>query len=94
LNDPEIRENMPIMKEINREAGIWQRRYWEHTVRDEQDLNRHLDYIHYNPVKHGLVETVAAWPWSSFHRYMRDGYYPEDWGGGNVFGMDDLVVRE
>jgi putative transposase len=62
------------------EAAIWQRRFWEHTLRDEADLNRHLDYIHYNPVKHRLVKRVTDWPWSSFHRYVRMGYYASDWG--------------
>jgi len=63
------------------EAAIWQRRFWEHTVRDQEDLNRHMDYVHYNPVKHGLVERVVDWPWSSFHRYVTEGYYGDDWGG-------------
>ena len=62
------------------EAAIWQRRFWEHTIRDEADLNRHIDYIHYNPVKHGLVRSVSDWPWSSFHRYVRMGVYDRDWG--------------
>lgn len=62
------------------EAGIWQRRYWEHTIRDEGDLHRHLDYIHYNPVKHGWVKNVRDWEWSSFHRYVRMGWYDADWG--------------
>jgi putative transposase len=63
------------------EAAIWQRRFWEHLIRDEQDLHRHMDYIHYNPLKHGLVQRVVDWPWSSFHRYVRMGYYERDWGG-------------
>jgi putative transposase len=58
------------------------RRFWEHTLRDEADLNRHLDTIHYNPVKHGLVERAADWPWSSFHRLVKMGYYEADWGAG------------
>ena len=62
------------------EAAIWQRRFWEHTIRDEADLNRHRDYIHYNPVKHGLVRRVVEWPWSSFHRYVKMGYYERGWG--------------
>jgi putative transposase len=62
------------------EAAVWQRRFWEHTLRDEEDFNRHVDYIHYNPVKHGLVNRVADWPWSSFHRYVEMGYYERDWG--------------
>jgi putative transposase len=52
-----------------RERGIWQRRFWEHQIRDETDLQHHVDYIHYNPVKHGLVARVEDWPWSSYHRY-------------------------
>jgi putative transposase len=63
------------------ERGIWQRRYWEHTLRDEWDVERHIDYIHYNPVKHGHVARVADWPFSSFHRFARRGVYPTDWGG-------------
>lgn len=63
------------------EAAIWQRRFWEHTIRDEQDLNRHLDYIHFNPVKHGLVKSVAEWPWSSIHRFVTMGYYENGRGG-------------
>jgi len=62
------------------EAAIWQRRFWEHTLRDEDDLHRHMDYIHFNPVKHGMVKRVSEWPWSSFHRYVKMGYYDLDWG--------------
>lgn len=61
------------------ECAVWQRRFWEHTLRDELDLARHVDYIHYNPVKHGWVKQVRDWPWSSFHRYVRQGVLPEDW---------------
>ncbi len=64
-----------------RERGIWQRRYWEHMIRDDDDLRRHVDYIHFNPVKHGLVPRVAEWPYSSFHRYVARGDLPADWGG-------------
>ena len=66
------------------ERGIWQRRYWEHTLRDEEDAERHIDYIHYNPVKHGHVARVSDWPFSSFHRFMRHGIYPPYWGGADV----------
>jgi putative transposase len=64
------------------EKGIWQRRFWEHRIRDDADLQRHVDYIHYNPVKHGLVQRVSDWPHSSFHRYVREGQLPLDWAGG------------
>ncbi len=60
---------------------LWQRRFWEHTILDNDDLQTHVDYIHFNPVKHGLVDRVKDWPYSSFHRYVRDGLLPEDWGG-------------
>ena len=68
-------------KIARREKGHWQRRYWEHAVRDEVDLTRHIDYIHYNPVKHGLVSRVRDWPHSSFHAYVERGTLPLDWGG-------------
>jgi len=63
------------------ERGIWQRRYWEHTIRDEGDYERHVDYIHFNPVKHGLVAAAGDWEYSSFHRYVKQGLLPADWGG-------------
>jgi putative transposase len=63
------------------ERGVWQRRYWEHLIRDEADFTQHVDYIHINPVKHGLVMHVADWPHSSFHRYVRAGILPNDWAG-------------
>jgi putative transposase len=63
------------------EYALWQPRYWEHTIRDEADLTRHIDYIHFNPVKHKVVSQVVAWPYSSFHHYVRQGVLPRDWGG-------------
>ncbi len=63
-----------------REVAVWQRRYWEHMIRDDIDFNRHFDYIHFNPVKHALVQRPQDWKWTSFHRYQRLGYYPDDWG--------------
>ncbi|WP_316214491.1 MULTISPECIES: REP-associated tyrosine transposase [unclassified Bradyrhizobium] len=72
------RSNSKIAK---REKGIWQRRYWEHTIRDDRDFERHVDYIHYNPVKHGLVSRVMDWSHSSFHRFVERGILPSDWGG-------------
>ena len=70
------------------ERGVWQRRFWEHLIRDEQDYAAHLDYCHYNPVKHGYVESAAQWPYSSFHRHVQHGTYTMDWdlnhGKGSV----------
>jgi putative transposase len=68
-------------KAARREKGIWGRRYWEHAIRNSDDLDRHVDYIHFNPVKQGLVSRVSEWPHSSFHRYVRSGILPLDWGG-------------
>jgi putative transposase len=68
-------------KVSKREKGIWQRRYWEHAIRDEADFERHIDYIHFNPVKHGYVTRVTDWPHSSFHRFVEQGLLAPDWGG-------------
>ena len=67
-----------------REVTIWQRRFWEHYIRDTDDLHRHIDYIHYNPVKHGLVKRVCDWSVSSFHDYARAGLYDLDWGDESI----------
>src|SRR5579875_3195635 len=64
-----------------REAGLWQRRYWEHTIRDDRDYAAHMDYVHFNPVKHGLAAHPADWPFSSFGRCVALGVYPADWMG-------------
>jgi len=63
-----------------RESAFWQRRFWEHHITGEADLNRHIDYIHYNPVKHGLVNTPADWEWSTFGRFVKQGIYEPTWG--------------
>jgi putative transposase len=72
----------------HRDGGVWQRRFWEHRIRDDADLQRHVDYIHFNPVKHGLTRQASQWRYSSFHRYVTEGLYPSDWGG--VAGHEDL----
>jgi putative transposase len=64
---------------LKRERGIWQRRYWEHQIRDEADLAAHIDYIHFNPVKHGHVKNAMDWPHSSLHRFVATGQLPDDW---------------
>lgn len=63
----------------HRDADVWQRRFWEHTIRDTDDLNRHLDYIHYNPVKHGLTNCPHSWAASSFERWVDQGSYDRNW---------------
>ena len=73
-------EHVGTSRKDKRERGIWQRRYWEHQIRDEDDLARHVDYIHYNPVKHGWVTRVADWPHSTFHEYVKREMVSLDWG--------------
>lgn len=68
-------------KAVKGERGLWQRRFWEHAIRDRADMNRHIEYCWFNPVKHGLVSHVADWPHSSFHRAVREGIVGEDWAG-------------
>ncbi|MBI4697120.1 MAG: transposase [Gammaproteobacteria bacterium] len=73
-----------IRSRVRREAGergIWQRHFWEHLIRGDEDLRRHVDYLHANPLKHGLVPRVSDWPHSTFHRYVAAGIYPVDWCG-------------
>ena len=68
--------------------NLWQKRFWEHTIRDEMDFAHHLDYVHFNPVKHGYVDQAVNWDYSSFHRYVRSGFYSTDWGGGSAFTIE------
>lgn len=77
---PKIENVSPSRRQKN-ERGIWQRRYWEHTVRDERDFTNHMDYIHFNPVKHGYAAAAKDWPYSTFLHCVGQGIYPMDWGG-------------
>ena len=70
------------------ERSLWQRRFWEHQIRDDADMARHVDYIHWNPVKHGLVKVVKDWTYSSFHKYVAQGIYPANWGGDEIVNVD------
>lgn len=72
-------ELISASRQNKRERGIWQRRFWEHVIRDELDYSRHMDYIHYNPVKHGYVKSPVEWRYSSIHRYINLGVLPPDW---------------
>jgi putative transposase len=65
----------------NDDLALWQRRFWEHTILDEHDFERHVHYVHINPIKHGLVTRVRDWPHSSFHRHVRERSLPDDWAG-------------
>lgn len=86
--------NIPKLESLSKsrlkrgERGIWQRRYWEHIIIDEYDYSRHVDYIHWNPVKHGLVKQVEDWSYSSFHQHVNQGVYPLDWAGN----ADDSIT--
>lgn len=77
---------MPVVPNLRpslirkQERGIWQRRYWEHLIRNEDDMQRHVDYIHFNPVKHGHAQHVKDWPHSTFHRYVEKGWLSKNWG--------------
>jgi len=75
---PRTERRSPTMAERG-ERGVWQRRFWEHTIRDDRDYAAHMDYAHFNPVKHGLVQHLADWPYSSFKRCVAAGLYPPDW---------------
>jgi REP-associated tyrosine transposase len=82
-----------LTRRANGELSLWQRRFWERTIRDETDFAQHVDYTHFNPVKHGLVRRVRDWPHSSFHRYVRDGILVEDRAGGFVVGERSFGER-
>jgi len=75
--------------------GVWQPRYWEHTLEDEDDFERHFDYIHYNPVKHGYVKCPRDWPWSSFHRWVEADVYPRNWACSTAgFALDFSDIED
>jgi putative transposase len=74
-------ESRSAVRQAAGERGIWQRHFWEHLIRDHDDYQRHVDYVHVNPLKHGLVKQVRDWPYSTFHRAVAAGIYPENWCG-------------
>ncbi|MBU2359913.1 MAG: transposase [Alphaproteobacteria bacterium] len=77
-----FRPDFLTQRRSSKQCGtLWQHRFWEHLIRDDQDFRQHMDYLHANPVKHGLVGSIADWPWSSFHRWVERGVYPADWAG-------------
>jgi REP-associated tyrosine transposase len=90
--EPTLRGDASPARLCKAGQAVWQHRYWEHCLRDEADFAAHVDYVHFNPVKHGYVGAVREWPYSSFARYVDRGVYPPDWGGAD---MDfDAVGRE
>jgi len=82
--DPALRATSTQARRVRGEQAIWQHRYWEHTLRDEDDFARHVEYIHFNPVKHGYVAAAIDWPHSSFRHYVESGIYPSTWGQGEM----------
>jgi len=81
-----VAAGVPVSRDYRGEYALWQKRFWEHIIRDDGDFERCTDYIHFNPVTHRLVSTLAAWPFSSLHRYARAGVLALDWGGSSVVG--------
>lgn len=84
------RHGVEVARNARGEADVWQRRFWEHSIRDEHDFNRHVDYIHYNPVKHAYVTTPVNWPHSSIHRFIKQGVLAADWGASMDFPASDF----
>jgi len=74
-------ERLSRVRRADGERGIWQRRFWEHAIRNEEDYAAHMDYAHFNPVRHGLVASPADWPYSTFRSCVSHGLYPHDWIG-------------
>ncbi|GAB4255677.1 MAG: hypothetical protein Kow0065_03910 [Methylomicrobium sp.] len=81
-------ERVSDSRHNRRERGLWQRRFWAHLITDQTDFNHHVDYIHWNPVKHGWVQHVADWQYSSFHKFVEQGIYPNHWGHSGEFSID------
>ena len=89
--DKRYQSNPTDSREKKKEQAIWQRRFWEHLIRDEKD---YVEYIHYNPVKHGLVNAPVEWKYSSFHQYVQDGIYDKDWGADKKLFFDKTIGME
>ena len=92
-NDP-FEELVSASRTEKREKGIWQRRFWEHQIRNDQDYKQHVEYIHYNPVKHGLARAPIDWEFSSFSCFVNDGKYHRDWGAREEVKLGVDIGRE
>ncbi len=90
----EFKEKRTAAQLARGEQAVWQRRYWEHQIRDDADFIKHVEYIHYNPVKHGFTKSPKAWPHSTFHRYVKQGIYQRDWGAGDEVVFEHKVGNE
>ena len=81
-------------RELKKEQMIWQRRFWEHQITNDNDFRNHVDYIHYNPVKHQYTDSPRNWMYSSFHKYVREGRYNDNWGGRRDTQFNNFVGYE
>ena len=81
-------------RQRKKELAVWQRRFWEHEIQNEKDYLQHVEYIHYNPVKHGLIDAPADWLYSSFHRYVSRGLYEPNWGAGKIIEFGRAIGKE
>jgi len=88
-----IKLGAELHKNNRGEYDLWQARYWEHAIRNEADLSQHIDYIHFNPVKHGWADSVKDWPYSSFHRYVANEQLPANWGSSEIDTLNDYGER-
>jgi putative transposase len=95
LRDGHGGDSAQNVSRVKRHEGMnWQRRFWEHQIRDDHDYQAHCDYIHYNPVKHGLVNAPKAWRHSSFFRFVQSGFYDEDWGNATHIEFEQHIGNE
>jgi putative transposase len=81
------------LKELGSKGPLWQKRFYDHVIRDDDDFGRHLDYVHFNPVKHGYVSRAANYQWSSFHEWVKRGVYDEDWGATEPAWIKDMDLE-
>jgi len=88
-----VQRNISDSRTKRRESGLWQRRFWEHRIRDERDFEAHVNYVHYNPVKHGYVKEVKDWPYSSFYAFVKRGILPLNWSTTIELGDDAFGER-
>ncbi|NES25851.1 MAG: transposase, partial [Symploca sp. SIO3E6] len=86
-----IKAEISASRQKRKEGNLWQKRFWEHLIRDEEDFIKHCDYIHYNPVKHKLCPTPQDWQFSSIHRLTAQGIYPPNWGGNGIPELPESV---
>lgn len=91
--DRKIKEQPSFSRQRKKEQAIWQRRFWEHQITDEQDFIRHVEYVHYNPVKHGYVKSPKEWKFSSFDKYVDRGIYDQNWGIAEI-DLDATIGNE